>query len=256
MKVSYITGKDGKPLDIRALAGDKLKHHNVAQGSCSDGKYIYIAFEQKKKKNRPHRCKIVKFDPEKKRIVKVSGELKVGHGNDMTYRGGILYVTHSAGSRKIHRVDASTLHQKKGIKVTIPKGIKKKLKKGQKLEFNGIAKDGDGFLLRMMGGSRMLVTDKSFKAKSTFKVNKSYKTSQGMDQKGGTIYRAYSNLQSKDQNYLVEFNSLGKQTERHRLDVTGELEGVFIRGTHLYGTIYRKHGKGSDRYKAFIFKIL
>ena len=52
MKVSYLRTKNNKRFDVRDAVGSKLKHYNVTQGACSDGKYIYVAFEQKENKKK------------------------------------------------------------------------------------------------------------------------------------------------------------------------------------------------------------
>ena len=214
-------------MDIRKLCN--LKHFTVTQGACTDGKYIYMVFERKRKKNQTHRCKIVVYDPEKEKVVKVSGALMIGHGNDLCYRDGILYITHSDGKKVIHRVDAKTLKKKKNIKV---KGY-----------FNGIACYGSGFILRVMGGREMVITNKNFKITRRFKTNTNYKTSQGMTMDGKTILRGYSKLQSGE-NYLVEYSIKGVEKNRLKLKIAGELEGVFILNGKRYVTTYlRKNGK-------------
>ena len=98
--------------NIRSLAGNALKYFTVTQGACSDDRYIYMVFERKPKGDRTHRCKVVVYDPTVKKVIMVSGALKLGHGNDMCIRDGVLYITHSEGAKVIHRVDAKTL--KKG----------------------------------------------------------------------------------------------------------------------------------------------
>ena len=248
LKISYIEGKNGKPLNIRKHVGEKLKHYTVTQGACSDGTNIYMVFERKE----PHRCKIVKLNFKTMGVVKVSGALKIGHGNDITYKDGVLYITHSKGSKVIHRVNAETLKKGKDIKVKIPKKLKSK---GIKY-FNGIACYGSGFILRVMGGAGMLIVNKNFKGTRYFKTKENYNTSQGMDQKGGVIYRAYSKGQSSDKNYLATFDKKGNLLKRRRVDVTGEMESVFLINGAPYGTVYRKKNvDGKMKYKAYIFKI-
>lgn len=204
-----------------------MKYFTVTQGACSDGRYIYMVFERKAKKGRSHRCKIVVYDPAAEKVARVSGALKLGHGNDICYRDGVLYVTHSDGKKVIHRVDAKTLKKKKGIKV---KGY-----------FNGIACYGSGFILRVMGGREMVIVNKNFKITRRFKTDTNYTTSQGMTMRGSTIIRGYSKLQS-GRNYIVEYSIKGVQKNRLKLKIEGELEGVFILNGKLYVTTYLKRG--------------
>lgn len=235
MKINYIM-RDGEKLDIRSHVGPKLRYFTVTQGACSDGKYIYMVFERKRSNDHSHRCKIVKIEAETMKVVRVSQPLKTGHGNDICYRDGILYITHSSGSRIIHRVDAGTLIQKKGIHVTVPEKFKGKGIKA----FNGIACYGSGYVLRVMGGPGMVIVNKDFKVTRYFRTEKNYTASQGIDQKGGVIYRSYSKLQSDDKNYLALFDKKGKLLKRSKLDVTGELESVFLVGDQVWFSIYRK----------------
>lgn len=247
MKIRYYPG--GKKTDIRKKVGKAIKTFVTAQGACSDGKYIYMAFEEKIKGKKTGKIKIVKLDGKTLKKVKASKPLRCGHGNDITYKNGILYVTHSAGASVIHRVDAATLKKKKDIKI---KGVKKGLR-----TFNGIAKWGDGFLLRVAGGSKMAVITMDGKIKRVFKTNKSYKTSQGMDAKNGRIYRGYSVMQSKNRNRLAIFDKKGKLIKTGILPLTGELEGIFFVGKKLFGSVHRRYKKNGKTYrKAYVYRII
>lgn len=232
--------------DIRTLAPKRLKHFTVPQGACTDGKHIFIAFEQKPKHGRPHRIKIVKLDAKTLRLVTVSGALKLGHANDLCIRDGIIYATHSAGSRTIHRVNAKTLKQKKGISVKVPK---KYAKKGIK-EFNGIATYGKNrFLVRVMHGRGMAVLDHKMTVKRFFRTDTNHEVSQGITTDGMVIVRAYSVGQS-GKNYIVEYSVKGKEKSRHRVDLGGEMECVFVLDGQRYVTTYVKHGKEREAYIA------
>lgn len=246
--VEYIKGKDGKPLDLRSLSSE-LRDFRVNQGACSDGKNVYVIFERAKIGKWSHRCKILKLDSSL-RVVKVSDELKIGHGNDVTYCDGNLYVTHSAGGRIVHRVNAITLKHEETIKVRIPKRGR-----GIIRAFNGIARFGHGFILRVMWGSGMVITDENFRATRYFTTPDYFTTSQGMDQKGMITYRAFSKLQSSDKNFLVTYNDDGEMLERIKLDITGELESVFFVGDELYGTVYRKTLDENGRVKRTTYLV-
>lgn len=233
--------------DIRKLAGTKLKHYTVTQGATCDSGRVFMVFEQKanKKKKRPHRCKIAVYDMESGTVLKVSGALKVGHGNDITFRDGILYITHSEGTKVIHRVRASDLKQLKGAKVKVPKKFKTKGIGA----FNGISVYGSGYLLRVMGGSGMVVANQSFKVTRFFRCKPNYKTSQGMTVEGKTILRTFSQLQS-GKNYLVEYSIKGEQKNRSKVKIGGEMEAVFIHNGKRYVTTYKKNNGKCEAYIA------
>lgn len=227
-------------MDIRKAAGDKLKHYNVMQGSCAGGDYIFVAFEQKKnkKKGRKHRIKIVKLDKTGEKVLKVSKPLKIGHANDMAYRDGILYVTHSGDDDKksIHRIDANSLEKLSNIRV---KGI-------DKGGFNGIACFGSGYLLKKMRSHKIYVVDSSFRFLRSFKLKKKFSTSQGIDWHKGRLYQATSTLQSKH-NYINVYTIKGKRVKRIHYAKKCELEGVFFCDDICYIGIYKKQKKGKKK---------
>ncbi len=238
--MSYIRNKKGNRIDIRKLAGKALSGHVVTQGACSDGTYVYMAFERKKDKT----IKIVKLSLGNRsiKIKSVSKALKIGHANDMTHRDGILYVTHSGDSNKIHRVRASDLKKLKDV--TAPAH-----------GMNGIARLGDGYVIRV-SGKPAIVVDAKFKLIRSFRWSKNYRVSQGMDSDGRIITRAFSVLQSKDKNVIGVYSTKGKLLRTRKVKVTGEMEGVFYHKGKLYGTLYRKKKKnGKMKYYAFIFTL-
>ena len=253
LKTEYVKGKDGEPLDIRSLT-DKLPFFVVTQGTCSDGRYIYMIFERKQREGRTHRCKIVKLDSKDMSLVKVSGELSIGHGNDLTFRDGILYITHSASSLAVHRVNAVSLRKLNDIKVKLdPETINTRI-----TAFNGISCFGEGFILRVIGSPVMLLTDSDFNSLSYFRTEKFYRTSQGIEQSGSITYRIYSRGQSERRNYLVTYDEKGNLIKRSLLEVTGEIEGIFMIEGSLYGTVYKKTKKagGNLSFSAHIFRVL
>ncbi|MBR3146588.1 MAG: hypothetical protein IKF54_00405 [Eubacterium sp.] len=245
VKVSYIR-KDGARLDVRKQAGKRLNMFVVTQGACSDGKYIYMAFERKRSSRHKRAVRIVKLDPETMKIIGISHILKIGHANDMTYRNGTLYITHSLGRKVIHTVDTATLRRKSDIPVRTVRAV----------FFNGIAKKGRGYIIRNMFTSGMLETDSSFRGVRYFHADGGHKTSQCIEIKDGVIYRTYSVLQSEDKNYLVSFDLDGNVISDRKVMLRGELEGCFTHRGELWFTSYRRKViDGRMRYLAFIGKF-
>lgn len=251
MKAKYLR-KGDKRWDVKAAAGDKLKHYNVTQGACSDGCYIYMAFEQKPKHGREHRIKIVKVNPATKKVEKVSKAMSLGHANDMCIFNGELLITHSGSKKVIHRVKISSFTKLKDISIDVPKKYRKYI-----TGFNGIAKTEDGFVLRGLGGNQVLYLDEKFKVKKVVKFTKPFekRDSQGMDYHKGIVYRSYSRLQSASKNYICKFKPDGKLISKSQVKSKGELESVFIHQGKIYGTMYRKKKKdGKKHYMAYIFE--
>lgn len=238
--MSYIKDKKGNRIDIRKKIGKALTGYAATQGACSDGNYIYMAFENKK----ISRIRIIKLILKKNdiKIKAVSKPLNIGHANDMAYKKGILYVTHSGTSNKIHRVEASTLKKLKDV--TAPAH-----------GMNAIAPTKNGFIIRVIGKPAIIVND-NFKKIRSFKWSKTYKAGQGMDYKNKKIIRAYSILQSKNKNKIAIYNTKGKIQRTKTVKITGELEGVFYHKNKWYGTSFRKKKKnGKMKHYAFIFTI-
>lgn len=229
--------------DIRKKAGKQLAHYAVTQGACSDDKHIWMIFERKK----PHRCKVVKLDAKTHDIIKVSGALKLGHGNDCCIRSGILYVTHSGKSKTIHRVNGETLTKVKGGDIKV-KGVKAG-------GFNGIACYGEGFALKKMGGQNIYIVDKAFRYRRKIKLSKKFSVSQGITYRAGKFYRGSSQLQSK-KNFVSIYTADGKYIECKHYANKCELEGVFFVKDKLFVTLYKKSKKGKKKkYEAFIKEL-
>lgn len=215
--------------------GEALNKYKVNQGVCTDGKYIYSVFERKK----PHKCKIRKFTFDNK-TIKTSKALSIGHGNDITYKDGWLYITHSRSGSVVHKVNAKTLEKGKDIKIIIPKKLSKSP------SFNGIAATKDGFVIKLMGSSKIIEVNDKFEYKRAFKLKKKFIVSQGMEWHDGKIYRVYSNYQ-KSQNKVAVFDMKGNLVKLYKIKVKGEAEGTFFCNGKFYMSIYRKyknkHGK-------------
>lgn len=256
MKVKYLRDSKKRRIDIRDLAGGKLKHFTVTQGACSDGAYIYMAFKQKAIADRPHRIKIVKFSPATRKIIKVSSAMNLGHANDMAYHDGKLYITHSRGDKVIHTVFAKSLKKGRDINVKLKKKYDKNCP-----GFNGISKTEDGFIIRLMGGHYLAKTDDSLVVKDyihcTNPFPKTKEDTQGTTYDNGTIIRAFSRLQSKNKNYICKFSRYGKLKSKALVKLTGELESVFMIDGKMYGTSYRKKSKDKKKkYMAYVFRIV
>ena len=76
-KITFANG--GK--DLRTYIGEGHSGYAVAQGGCTDGKYAYYLMVSSS--NQKGRVAVV--DMETNELVKVSGVLKICHGNGMTY---------------------------------------------------------------------------------------------------------------------------------------------------------------------------
>ena len=227
------------------LRKKKFKHFTVCQGACSDGNYIYAAFERKPKKGRKHAIKIGKFDTTGG-LVKASKALQIGHANDMTIKDGVLYVTHSGTSQKIHRIDPDKLTKLSDVKINIPSNMKKCN------GYNGITTYKDGFLIRGFG-DKFYITDSDLHAKKIIHLKSiDNRSSQGMTCNDENIYRGFSGVpgkaQVKHRNEYCVYDMNGKLVKRVDLSLTGEMESIFFVGTVLYSTVHRSYKKKGKSY--------
>lgn len=218
----------------------KHKSYVVPQGACTDGIHIYCVYEKKHKYHI-----IVKYNGNG-RMLKRSKRLSVGHGNDMTFRNGKLYITHSKRKDVIHVVDAGTLEQMEDIKIPWNK------KRG----LNEITAIPGGFALRSIKGNRLIITDEKFSKKEEYKFGKGFGTAQGMDYHAGRLYRGFSRLQTKGANHIGIYDLKGRRVGHSKVKYRGELESVFWFAGRLRGIIFRKKGKkGKKKYTAKMFQI-
>lgn len=219
----------------------KHKSYVVPQGACTDGKKIYCAYEKKHKYHI-----IVVYDANGKQLRK-SGRINIGHGNDMAYKSGRLYITHSKRNDVIHVVDAKTLKSVKNI-ATPWNG-----KRG----FNEIAAIPGGFALRTIKGNRLVITDDAFRRKAEHKFGKGFGTAQGMEHHANRLYRGFSHLQTKGANHIGVYDMQGRLVNHYKVDIRGELESLFWLAGHLMGLIFRKWKgkKGKKKYATKMFRV-
>lgn len=235
----------GKKYNIRTHVNDKLKNYTVVQGGCAGDTYIYLIFENKSN----NKCKIVKLHGTTFKMTKCSKALNIGHGNSVCIKNNILYITHSGTTNIIHTVNNSTLEKGKDIVVKNPK------KYEGATAFNGIALYKDGFILRGMGSNKLFICDNHFVITGMITAESIY-TSQDMATYNNQIIRAFSDLQSSTKNWIYYYNYSGKLLKKNKVNVTGELENIFIFRGKLYGTVYRKYKKnGKMKYCAYVFQV-
>ena len=222
-------------MELRKHIGKAVNKYRVLEGGCYYKGTYFLCFGNMTTR----KTVIVKLKAGKeKRVLGVSKPLHVGHANDCCVRHGILYITHSGKSNRIHRVSTASLKKLEDIKVTGCKG-----------GFNGISCMGKGYIVKKMASRKCFVLNDKFQYKSTIKLDKTYKVGQGITWHDGKLYRA-SSVRQSTQNYITVYNSKGVVTHRYHINEKCELEDVmFNRHGHLIASIYKKsHGK----YEAYL----
>ena len=250
--------KRGKNLDIRKQAGKKLKGYTVLQGACSDGRYIYMAFEKRNGdpdgKDRA-RIKIAKVRIKGWKLVKVSKSgLKLGHANDMTYNMHKKYLVVTGAKVNdpyVSLVDPGTL-MKIGTK-RVRLGKKYKYAKA----FNAIDYDNKSRTYFVRGretDGMSFIVDQDFRFISASNIKSIWPNRhvQSSASRGEFFIVPQSMNQSKNKNTITFFSKTGGAVRSIRIPVTGELQSLFYVGNRMYGAVYRKAGKSR---KAFLIRI-
>lgn len=251
--------KDGKKVDVRKQAKKKLKHYDIAQGCCSDGKYLYMAFERRngdENGNRKARIKIAKVRISDWKLVKVSSKgQKLGHANDLTYNPykNCLVVT---GAKKkdpyVRIVSANTLKKTATKKVKLGTAYRG-VKAFNEIDFDPVSRT---YLIRSRNyGGLTFTLNENFSRIDAKRITTTWGSRhvQSCTTTGGCLILTQSLNQSSGKNTLTIFDSAGKKLQDIKIKMKGELESVFMIGEKLFATMHKKM-KG---YKtAYIFEVL
>ncbi len=239
---SYVRNRDNKRLDVREASNQKLYGYDTIQGSTSDGTYTYTILLNKSK----NRCRIIKMMPGSDKVIKVSGVLNLGHGNDMAYDPDTnrLVVAHGASTKRtISVIDPKTLKRAGRIKITIPDEISgvslSKLKK--KPYFGGISyipMTGE-YALKATYCNMILYLDSDFVPVRAVNLSTSPNNlNQNTHVTEDYIYRVTS-PGKKAGNIIYSYDRCGIYLGNIKIPVLGELEGIYFVGNKLYASVYR-----------------
>ena len=111
--------RNGSKLELRAAAGQYVGGYDTLQGSCTDGTYAYYVLYNRN----VEKCKIVKIRLSDNKVIKVSGVLKIHHGNGLTYnpdQNCLVAVHNTVFPLKLSVINPNTLKVKKSLTVKIP----------------------------------------------------------------------------------------------------------------------------------------
>lgn len=242
-RVSFLK-KGGKLLDIRKEAGKKLLNHDIGEGSCSDGKYLYMCFEYRcrdKQGNKTVEIRIAKIRLADKKLLKVSKSLRIGHANSIVYNKRIRKLIATGDKKKdpnLRIIDPGSLKVLRTVHVNTarfrdtPEG------------FNALGYDSknDLYYIRARDfNGYMYVLNNRFVATKRFVLNHNPATYiQGIEMEGDYILLSQSRYQTSTKNTVTLFDREGHRLQDIQLGLTGELESVFHVGNKLYGTVHVK----------------
>ena len=268
-----------KKLELRRAAKQKVPGYDTLQGSCYANGYVYFLLENRNVSYSKGRCKIVKMKLSTRKVVKVSGPLKLSHGNDITFdtKRNRIVVAHSTPvPKKISIVNAKTLKLKKNKTVEIPYDLyklphpKKDPKKYYK-SYNGfgaIAYNSrhDCFVALLRGSNfhHLLIMNSSFKPiRFEYVDERPNQTVQGIDSYGDYVIVAQSYSSGKPNNQLLIYSwDEGDLLSKLNLGRKFELESVFHTGSSFYAGFYTsfykyKIGKGKTLQRDnYLYKLV
>ena len=240
--------------EYRALAKQKMYGYDTFQGAASDGTYAYHVMCC----NAKQKCKVVKIRVSTGRVVKVSGPLKIGHGNDATYdyNKNELVTTYKRGqTRYVAVIDPYTLKLKRYQKLNFPDKIRGTSKSSTR-SIKGIAaiaydKSTGNFIGRVKKRRSFIVIDGDYNVIGYIRA-KSYKDylCQTIECTDKVILHAQS-PQKKGQKYNIisVYDYQGNYLATIRTARSGrEIESIYRVGKELFAGEYHSHYKTKTKY--------
>lgn len=238
--------KNGKKFDVRKQAGKKLKKYTIAQGCCSDGTYIYMAFERRNgdsNGNKRARIKIAKVRIRDWKLVKVSPKgMKLGHANDLTYNPYQKYLVVTGAKKKdpyVRIVSAKSL-KKTGTRKVYLGSAYKRVKAFNAIDFDAASRT---YMIRSRGyGGLTFTLNEEFRITGARTILTTWGSRhvQSCTTSGGHLILTQSWNQSSTKNTLTIFNQAGRKLQDIRIKMKGELESVFMIGGKLYASMHKK----------------
>lgn len=206
-----------------------LSEYATAQGSCSDGKYAYIAVQN-------GTTTILKYDLNSFECVDRSDRIAgLGHANDMTYnpKENIIAVANNAPD-----YDIITLIDPDGFE---PKG---NVKIKQDIYSIAYCEALDCYFVGISGGYDFARLDKEFNVVKEYKGVDTGYTRQGCDCDGTYLYFVQSGGSG---NIIVVYTLDGAYVDTIAVQNTDEIENIFHSGSSFYATFHH--------YGNFLFRL-
>ena len=237
--------------EIKRASGVSESGYRAVQGGNSDGTYAYTAMG---KKGSSTYCKIVKTRLSDMKVVKVSGNLKLNHANDITFDPANyrLVVTHNdKHTMRVSFVNPDSLTVTGYKDISVPSTLKGATKSQlSAIEgFSSVTYMRDGkyagnYIAVISGYHNFLVLSPNFKPIEyitvSTKLNGSQVYYQGADNINGNLYIAIFPRDKKYHNMISIYNMDGEFQGKITLNSGYELENVFHSGSIMYVTLYKK----------------
>ncbi len=242
-----------KTFELRGQAKQALYQYDTVQGGCSDGKYAYYTLYNRK----VEKCKIAKVRLSDMKVIKVSGVLKIAHGNDLTYNSKLkrLVVVHSTQNpNRLSLIHPSTLKVEKSKDVKLPSALPgasssdiKGMKGISAIAYNSTKNQ---YAVLLSKTANILILDGNMEPVTYIKPSKkiSYKM-QGIEATKDYILVGQSPKAGTGQRYNIIsiYDWEGNYISRVLLKKGYELENIFYKGNQLYASFYRSYYKTYNR---------
>ena len=214
----------------------------TVEGGCTDGTYIYQTLIDPKAEDGNVPCRLVKISAATMQTVKVSGELRIDHANDITYNSStreLIVCNNKPNYSTLTLVDPDTLE----IKST--RDISSKV---YSVVYVG---DGDFYYAGISNTYTVVEMNSNFEVTGTFDMINNGFTRQTIDTDGEYIYAVYYK-----ENYIYKYDTNGNYEGKCALPVTeNEAENIFFIGDTMYVT-YNILTPGSDgEAGGYIYKL-
>lgn len=197
-----------------------MSEYATAQGSCSDGKYAYVAVQN-------GHTTILKYDLNSFECVDKSASIAgLGHANDLTYNSkeNIIAVANNAPDYDIITLlDAQTFEPIGNVKIA--------------LDIYSIAYSAelDGYFVGISGGYDFAFLDKEFNVVKEYQGENTGYTRQGCDCDKNYLYFAQSGGSG---NIIVVYTLTGAYVDTIAVQNTDEIESLFHSGSSFYATFH------------------
>lgn len=256
------TTKNGKVVEIRTAAGQKVYEYDTVQGSCTDGKYgYYVLYNRNVEK-----CKLVKMRISDSKVMAVSKSLAIHHGNDLAYNDSTneIAAVHMTGrSKTVAIIDPVTLKLKRNVDIMIPDTLPgaNSFKLNRITGFNAIAYDqkSSKYVLRIRNTGDYLITDRNLHPIG-YVVPKTRKHKDsiyaGLDIINGYIASSQYAGTSGGYNLVQLHDWSGKYIGTININKSYELESTFNMKNKVYASYYRSYySAGKLNRSNYIYKF-
>ena len=250
--------KNGRFLDVQKQGGLALRGYDILQGTCTDGRNLYMAFEKRngdESGKKRAMIKIVRLRLSDFKITGISptGQI-LGHANDITYnpyKNQLVVTGAKVNDPYVRTVSPQTLKRTAAHRIRLGSSF------SEVEAFNAI--DFDSKTRTYMLRSRMFEgwcfrLDQNFKVQSAVRCYPMYpkRHIQGSTYIAGLYMVPQSWYQSTKQNTITIYNKDGKRMQNIIVKMSGEIESIFFAQGQFYGTVYKRI---NNQKKAYIIKI-